>query len=196
MNCKGVDATRNRRVLFVQGAGEGAHAEDQALATYLTSGLAPEYAVRYPKFSGLEDIVYEAFKTEMDAELSGFGEPCILVAHSLGGAAVLKYLAEERRDLGLAGLFMIGMPYKCADGEWGDDDFGLAVDFASRLPAIGQIVLYHSEDDEWVPFAHLARWAEKLPHARSRTFADRGHSFSASAFTELLADIRLLLRGA
>jgi serine hydrolase len=186
----------NRQILFVQGGGEGAHSEDQVLATYLTSALAPEYAVRYPKFSGLEDVAYGRWKAEMEAELRGFGEPRIVVAHSLGGAAVLKYLAEERRDLGLAGLFLISTPYKCADGEWGGDDFGLAVDFNLSLPGIGQIVLYHSEDDEWVPFAHLARWAGKLPDARSRTFADRGHSFSASPFPELLADIRSLRHGA
>lgn len=186
---------QTRRVLFVQGAGEGAHADDQALATYLTSGLASDYVVRYPEFSGLEDLVYETWKAEMDAELRRFGEPHIMVAHSLGGAAVLKYLAEERRDLDLDGLFLIGTPYKCADGEWGGDDFGLPLGFASSLPSIGQIVLYHSEDDEWVPFAHLARWAEKLPGARSRTFANRGHSFSALPFPELLADIRSPRRG-
>jgi predicted alpha/beta hydrolase family esterase len=179
-------------LLFVQGAGEGAHAEDQALATYLKSAVAPDHAVRYPKFTGLENVTYETWKDEMAAELKASGDPSIVVAHSLGGAAVLKYLAEERRDLSLAGLFLIGTPYKCTDGEWGGDDFALAVDFAKALPSMGAIVLYHSEDDEWVPFSHLARWAEKLPGAISRPFTDRGHSFSAKAFPELIADIRSL----
>lgn len=50
--------------------------------------------MRYPKFSSLEDVVCDQWKAEMDAELRGFGEPRIVVAHSLGGAAVLKYLAK------------------------------------------------------------------------------------------------------
>ena len=181
---------QKHEILFVQGAGDGAHAEDQALATYVTNALAPDYAVTYPIFSGLEDVAYGKWKEEIAAELSK--PPSLVVAHSLGGAAVLKYLAEERRDLSLAGLFLIGTPYKCTDGEWGSDDFALAVDFASSLPRIGAIVMYHSEDDEWVPFSHLTQWAAKLPAARIRPFNDRGHSFSAKAFPELIADIRSL----
>ena len=185
---------QNHQILFVQGGGEGSHAEDQALATYLKNAVAPEYTLRYPRFSGLENVAYATWKDEITDELQRFGDPGIVVAHSLGGAAVLKYLAEERPDLSLAGLFLIGTPYKCADGEWGNDDFALPVDFASTLPKIGAIVMYHSEDDEWVPFSHLARWADKLPGATSRPFTDRGHSFSALPFPELINDIRSLRR--
>jgi hypothetical protein len=32
-------------------------------------------------------------------------------------------------------------------------------------------------DDEWVPFAHLALYAEKVPQARFREFDERGHQF-------------------
>lgn len=182
---------QNPKILIVHGAGDGAHAEDQALATYVRNALAPDCIGSYPQFSGLENPAYGTWKDEMDAELATFGDPGIVVAHSLGGAAMLKYLSQERRNLSLAGLFLIGTPYTCANGDWGGD-FALAADFASRLPKIGAIVMYHSEDDEWVPFSHLARWAERLPGARSRRFTDRGHSFSASPFPELIADIRSL----
>jgi predicted alpha/beta hydrolase family esterase len=185
--------SRRGLVLFVHGAGEQAHAEDQALATYLGNAVAPEYSVRYPRFSGLENVAYGVWKDEVAAELETFGDPNIVVAHSLGGAAVLKYLAQERRDLSLAGLFLIGAPCTCATGEWGED-FALSADFASTLPMIGAIVMYHSEDDEWVPFSHLARWAEKFPGARARRFTDRGHSFCTPAFAELIDDIRSLVR--
>jgi predicted alpha/beta hydrolase family esterase len=109
---------------------------------------------------------------------------------------MLKYLTEEGRGLSLAGLFLVGTPYKCVDGEWGSDDFALPVDFAAALPRIGAIFMYHSADDEWVPFSHLAQWASKLPDATQRAFTDRGHSFSAMAFPELIADIRSLRRNA
>lgn len=182
---------QSRSILFVHGAGDGAHAEDQALATYLKNAVPPDYTLRYPRFAGLENPDYGVWKDEMDAELATFGDPGIVVAHSLGGAAVLKYLAQQRQNLSLAGLFLIGTPYTCANGDWGDD-FAVASDFASGLPRIGAIVMYHSEDDEWVPFSNLARWADKLPGAKLRRFTDRGHAFSASAFPELIDDIRSL----
>jgi predicted alpha/beta hydrolase family esterase len=182
---------QSKEILFVHGAGDEAHAEDQALATYVKNAVALVYALRYPRFSGLENPAYAVWKEEMDAELRACGDPHIVVAHSLGGAAVLKYLAQQGKKLSLAGLFLIGTPYTCGNSEWGDD-FTVAIDFASSLPKIGAIVMYHSEDDEWVPFSHLARWSDKLPGAKSRSFTDRGHSFSASAFPELVDDIRSL----
>jgi uncharacterized protein len=185
---------KNQQILFVHGAGHGAHAENQALATYLDDQLAPRSALSCPRFSGLEAADYGRWNDEMAAQLAAFGDPSIVVAHSLGGAAALKYLAQQRRPA-LAGLFLIGTPYTCGNGDWGDD-FSLPADFASALPEIGTIVMYHSEDDEWVPFSHLARWGEKLPGATLRRFTDRGHSFSASTFPELTADIRSLLRDA
>jgi uncharacterized protein len=180
---------RHNSVLFVQGAGEGAHAEDQALVSCLEKALGPAYTLRYPKFSGLESVAYGTWRSEMAAELAAFGHPDLVVAHSLGGAAVLKFLSEGGTDQPLAGLFLIATPYKCKDGEWGSDDFALNLDFASTLPNIGAIFLYHSEDDQWVPFAHLAQWADKLPAATVRPFTDRGHAFSAAAFPELVEDI-------
>lgn len=188
-------ATIGRHILFVQGAGEGAHAEDEVLATYVERAVASTHVVKYPKFSGLESVAYGPWKKEMEAELAASGAPEMIVAHSLGGAAVLKYLSEGRADSFLAGLFLVATPYKCKDGEWGTDDFALPIDFASTLPKVGAIFLYHSEDDEWVPFAHLEQWARKLPGSTVRTFTDRGHSFSKTEFPELVEDVRLLRPG-
>lgn len=183
-----------QKITFVQGAGEGSHTEDQALADYLEKALGAEYALTYPRFSGLENVVYDTWKEEASAELRQMGKRGIIVAHSLGGAAVLKYLSEEQHDMHIAGLFLIATPYKCKDGEWGADDFAMETSFASTLPDMGAVYMYHSRDDEWVPFLHLAQWAEKLPQAIARQLDDRGHSFSKDEFVELVEDIRSLSR--
>jgi hypothetical protein len=39
----------NKQVLFIQGAGKGAHEEDGKLVMSLRDGLGTEYNVRYPK---------------------------------------------------------------------------------------------------------------------------------------------------
>ena len=52
---------------------------------------------------------------------------------------------------------------------------------------------YHSRDDEWVPFAQLALYAEKVPHARFREFDGRGHQFDDD-LREVAHDIQSLKR--
>lgn len=181
-----------KKILFIQGAGEGAYDEDKVLADYIQSALASEYAFTYPLFPGLENIEYSAWKVQIASELEALGSSDIIVAHSLGGSALLKYLSEESVDISIAGLFLIAAPYKCTDGEWGTDDFALDVNFASSLPRVPKITLYHSQDDEWVPFSHLALWKEKLPYSIVRELDDRGHSFAKREFSELIEDIETL----
>ena len=52
-----------------------------------------------------------------------------------------------------------------------------------------QIFFYHSQDDEWVPFAHLRIYAKKLPQAAIRKFDGRGHTFNDD-LSEVAADIK------
>ena len=47
---------------------------------------------------------------------------------------------------------------------------------------------YHSRDEEWVPFAHLVLYAEKVPQARVRAFEGRGHQFDDD-MSEIAHDI-------
>jgi pimeloyl-ACP methyl ester carboxylesterase len=51
------------------------------------------------------------------------------------------------------------------------------------------IFLYHSRDDEWVPFAHLAMFAERIPQAIIREFDGRGHQFN-NDLSEVAEDIK------
>jgi predicted alpha/beta hydrolase family esterase len=113
-----------------------------------------------------------------------------LVGHSLGGSILLKYLSEENVKEPIAGIFLIATPYWGAE-EWQVDEYTLHEGFALRLPKEPRIFLYHSRDDEVVPFAHLAMYAEKLPHATIREFDGRGHRFNDD-LSEIAADITSL----
>jgi len=65
---------------------------------------------------------------------------------------------------------------------WGKQDWELEYavpdDFASRLPPIRQLFLYHSRSDEEVPFSSLKRYQEKLPQATVRVLDGKEHSFT------------------
>lgn len=183
----------SQQLVFVQGGGEGAYAEDHALADYLRQALGDQFEVLYPKFPGLESVDYPEWRTQAIDTLGALGDDAIIIAHSLGGPALLKVLAEDRPIHNCLALYLIAMPYKCIDGEWGTDDFAIANDFAENLPNIRHLVLYHSQDDEWVPFEHLALYAAKLPNATTVPLMDRGHSFMKQDFNELVKDIESLV---
>jgi predicted alpha/beta hydrolase family esterase len=86
-----------------------------------------------------------------------------------------------------AGVFLISIPF------WGPEDekdgtYTLREGFASQLPKGVPIFLYHSRDDEWVPFAHLAMYAERIPQATIREFDGRGHQFN-NDLSQVASDI-------
>jgi predicted alpha/beta hydrolase family esterase len=65
----------------------------------------------------------------------------------------------------------------------------LPEDAAARLAHVPHIYLYHSRDDEIVPFAHLAHYAATLPQATVRELGERGHQFG-NDLAEVAEDIR------
>jgi predicted alpha/beta hydrolase family esterase len=179
-----------KQVLFIQGAGEGAYEEDARLAASLQDALGSEYHVAYPKMrdeGNPEDAVWVTQIAEALASLEG---NAILVGHSAGGAVLLKYLLQESIGKPITGIFLISIPYWEPEDEQGDE-YPLHEGFASQLPDGVPIFLYHSRDDEWVPFAHLGIYAEKIPQAIVRKFDGRGHQFN-NDLSEVAADIKSL----
>jgi uncharacterized protein len=75
------------------------------------------------------------------------------------------------------------------DEDWEVDEYTLPENFAEQLPD-APVFLYHSQDDEIVPFEHLAMYAEKLPDATIREFEGRDHQFN-----EDLSDVARDIKG-
>ncbi|MGH7712985.1 MAG: alpha/beta fold hydrolase [Gemmatimonadaceae bacterium] len=179
-----------KEVLFVQGAGAGAHAEDRALVDSLQKALGDGYRVRYPRLPNEGDAAYAALRPVIAKELDAMTGKVILVGHSAGGSLLMKYLSEERVAKEAAGVLLIAAPY-FGPGGWDVDDGALSEDFAARLPKRTPLFFYQSRDDEVVPFAHLALYARELPHATVREFDGRGHQFK-NDLSEVAADITRL----
>ena len=179
-----------KQVLFIQGAGEGAHQEDEKLAASLQNVLGTEYQVSYPKMPDEADPEDQAWMAQISKELASLDGNVILVGHSAGGAVLLKYLLKGKIPKPIAGVFLIAIPYWGPEDEE-DDQYPLQEGFASRLPMGVPIFLYHSRDDEWVPFAHLEIYAEKIPQAIVREFDGRGHQFN-NDLSEVVLDIKSL----
>jgi uncharacterized protein len=177
----------SERVLFVHGGGEGAYEADEKLAASLRDALGSEYDVRFPKMPDEARPGYEAWRDRISEELAALEGEVSLVGHSLGGSVLLKYLSEEKVEKPVAGLFLVAAPYWGVE-DWEVDEYALREGFASKLPTGLRVFLYHSRDDEVVPFAHLALYAERLPRAVVRELDGRGHQLGGD-LSEVARDI-------
>jgi uncharacterized protein len=176
-----------KRVLFIHGGGEGAYEEDRQLAASLQDVLGAAYDVRCPKMPHEDLPVYQAWKGRIAKELDALEGEVVLVGHSLGGSILLKYLSEEEVEKPVAGLFLVAVPYWGVE-DWEVGEYALREDFASKILREMMVFLFHSRDDEVVPFTHAALYAEKLPRATVREFDGRGHQFD-NDLSEVARDI-------
>jgi predicted alpha/beta hydrolase family esterase len=181
-----------RQLFFVHGAGEGAYEEDRKMVASLRDALGSGYEARYPKMPHEDSPKYAAWSARIASELAELDGEVFLVGHSLGASILLKYISEERTVIPIAGMFLVAPPYWGVE-DWEVGEYVLQEDFASKLPTGLPMFFYHSRDDEWVPFAHLALYAEKVPHANFREFDGRGHQFDDD-LSEVAHDIESLKR--
>jgi predicted alpha/beta hydrolase family esterase len=163
-------------VLFIQGGGEGAHEADALLAKSLQQALGHEYDVRYPEMPDESNPDMQTWKTKITRELESLDGRVMLVGHSLGGVALLKFLSEENIAKPIAGLFLLAVP-SWDEENWNFDNLKLPRDLAAKLLSIPQVFLYHNRDDEIAPFRHLALHAARFPHAIVREGNRGGHQF-------------------
>lgn len=185
----------SKQGLFIQGAGQGAYAADERLVVSLRHSLGPGYEIRYPVMPHEEDADYESWKRQITEELTALDAPVLLLGHSVGASILLKCITEIEIEKSIAGVFLIATPFWGGDG-WRYEGFtrlALQKDFAAKLPKNASVFLYHSRDDETVPFAHLALYAQRLPQATIRELDGRGHQLN-NDLSEVAADMKSLRR--
>ncbi|PYZ94953.1 hypothetical protein CR194_05400 [Salipaludibacillus keqinensis] len=181
-----------KRILFIHSAGpQDLNQGSSGLKVCLQKNLGEEYALLAPKMPDPENPTYALWKAQLEKELASFEDEIILIGHSLGGSVLLKYLSEGPCEQPISALFMIASPYWGVDDDWRKEDFRLQDDFAAKLPHIPQIFLYHSQNEDIVPFAHVEHYKEKLPLAKIRIIDGAEHLFD-DGLPELLTDLKEL----
>lgn len=183
------------QALFIQGVGQGAHAADEKLVTNLRLLLGPEYAIHYPVMPHEDDADDELWKAQIASTLTAMNDPVLLLGHSAGVSILLKYLSESAVGRTIVGIFLIATPFWGGDG-WRYEGFtrlALPEGFAAKLPEGAPIFLYHSRDDEIVPFTHLGLYAQSIPQVTIRELDDRRHQLN-NDLSEVAEDIRGLQR--
>lgn len=178
-----------RDLLFIQGAGAGAHAEwDVHLVASLRRELGPSYDVHYPRMPEEADPRMAAWRPVFERELASLRPGAVIVGHSVGGTMLIHYLADATPVPSLDAIVLIAAPFLGAGG-WTSEEIAPRADLAERLPAAVPILLFHGEADTEVPVAHVERYAAAIPRARVRRLAGRDHQLN-NDLSEVAHDIR------
>ena len=185
----------NKQVLFIHGAGKGAYKEDEKLVASLRQSLGREYEVHYPAMQNEDDPDYETWKRQIENNLEELDGDVIVVGHSVGASILIKFLAEGDTKK-ISGIFLIAAPFWGGDEGWkyeGYEALALPEGHDDQLPSNAPVFFYHSRDDEVVPFAHLALYAQAFPQATIRELNGRGHQLH-NDLSEVAEDIKSLDR--
>jgi len=177
-----------KQVLFIQGGGDDGYAADAKMVDSLKAALGNGYEVRYPQMQSDESVSDYGWPAQIGKEINDVEEEVILVGHSLGASLILKYLSETKVRKKISGIFLIATPFWSGDEEW-VRGLILRQDFAAKLPGNTPIFLYHSKDDEEVPFEHLSLYAQRLPQARVHEIEKGGHQINED-LTLVAGDIK------
>jgi hypothetical protein len=165
-----------------QGPGEGS----EPFARRLQEELGEGYEVRFPVMPGTaEDPHYEPWRDRLASELEMLEGKSILFGHSLGGSVALKYCAERGFEERVAGLISVATPFWGTDEDW-ELEWALPEGFPREGPSLPPTTLFHSRDDDVIPFAHLERYAKRLPSAEVHPLDGYGHLYERGDLSPIL----------
>ncbi|MEY4723341.1 MAG: hypothetical protein RLZZ324_854 [Candidatus Parcubacteria bacterium] len=150
--------------------------------------LGADFTVFTPRMPNPQNASFDDWALWFEKFMTVMRPGVILVGHSLGGIFLAKYLATHAASVKVKALFLVA-PLHTIAGEGLAPEFELPRNMNRVVEQVPKIHLYHSEDDQVVPFDNLLKYQADLPGAITSIFGDRGH-FNMAAFPEIVADIR------
>jgi predicted alpha/beta hydrolase family esterase len=182
----------SKEVLFVQGGGSSDTHDswDNKLVTSLKQALGARYRILYPRMPDEANPNPTAWKKAIARELRKVNDGVILVAHSIGAAILVDYLADGNLERKPAAVFLVATPF-IGSGGWPSNDLRPTKTIAAELSAGAPLYLYHGDDDDTVPFSHVGEFAKVLPHATIHRLEGRNHQLNDD-LSELAHEISLL----
>lgn len=154
----------------------------------LADHLGDRFDVLSTQMPNNSNAKYLEWKIWFDKYVPYFKNNVTFVAHSLGGLFLAKYLSENDIPQKILATLLVSPPFDDTSGDYSLADFILPESLKKLEKQVGKIILYHSKDDQVVPFSALEQYKNALPKAETRIFEDRGH-FNQEEFPELVQDI-------
>lgn len=158
---------------------------------WLEWSLSENFELFAPNMPNKQWADYDAWKIWFEKILPFInmkkGSKLIMIGQSLGGLFVAKYLSENKFVKQIDQLHLVSAVFdkqglKCEKV----GNFILNTDKIKNVtPQADKIFLYHSTDDDLVPFEHSQKYLNYLDNAKLFEFNDRKH-FTQPAFMEIL----------
>ena len=134
---------------------------------------------------------YEAWKILFEKMLPYFREDVFIVTTSLGCSFILKYLWENDIPIRIKKLFFVAPAiYSTPYESLGSFQFDIDMVYTRVARVTDQIYIYHSRDDDSVPFEQGLELNTYFPDSVFREFDNKGHFYGEAEFPELLEDIK------
>lgn len=180
-------------MLFLHSSGpQGPGGGSEPLVRRLREELGPDYEIVFPVMPGTADEPhYEPWRDRLASELEGLEGKVIVFGHSLGGSVALKYCAQRGFDERVAGLVLLATPLWGTEEDW-ELEWALPEGWPEEGGSLPTTFLFHSRDDEVVPFAHLDRYAKRLPAAEVHPLDGYGHLYQRGDLSPILDAVRSL----
>lgn len=117
-----------------------------------------------------------------------------IIWHSLWGMFLIKYIWKNWFPKKIKKLHLVSPVFDESDMDEDEKyswDFAYSADIIPNLEKYcDQIFLYHSTDDDIVPYSHSEKIKSYLPNAKLMTLTDRWHFFNEETFPEILENIK------
>ena len=155
--------------------------------TNLPEALGEEYEVIAPVMPNKNNAKYPEWQIWFEKFIPFLNGEIILVGHSLGGTFIAKYLSENTFSKKIKGVLLVAPAFD-DNADYSLEDFALPKKLNLQTK---NVYLYHSSDDDVVPFADLNKYSAAINNAMVKEFTDRSH-FNQLEFPELIEDIKNL----
>jgi len=168
-----------KRVVFVQGGGADVHDSwDNRLVASLEQALGAGYVVRYPRMPKEADPHPGGWRKAIARELGRARDGAtILVAHSVGAAILLDFLAEADARRRISAVFLVAPPF-IGEGGWPSDELRPTKQVATEIGDHLPVYLYFGAKDQTVPPSHGGLFEKAFPHAHVRRLPGRDHQLN------------------
>lgn len=133
---------------------------------------------------------YEAWKIMFEKMFPYLRENLIIATTSLGSTFLMKYMGENEFPFRIQKLFFVCPAIDDTPEEkLGSFSFDIEHAYNKVQRWVDQIYIYHSTDDELVPYEQSLRLKQYFPEATFREFHDRGHFYLEAELPEIIKDI-------
>jgi uncharacterized protein len=151
--------------------------------------LGPDYELRFPIMPhAATDPHYVPWRDRLSEELDRAGERPVILGHSLGGSVALKSAAEGGLEVRVAGLVSAATPL-WGEAEW-EREWALPEGWPERGPRLPPTHLFHSRDDEVIPFSSLESYEARLPDAAVHPLDGYGHLYERGDLSPIVAAVK------